>query len=63
MCPYFVCCNDYGLCNCYHEGLMCPSIYERENFCCAVFNACPYYKKEDTLLKDNSLEIEEVSKR
>jgi len=43
MCTYFIFSKIQSLCACHPEGIFCPSIQERENFCFNKFADCPYF--------------------
>jgi hypothetical protein len=43
MCIYFIFSKIQSLCACHPEGIFCPSIQERENFCFANFKDCTYF--------------------
>ncbi len=43
MCPCLSSKNKYAICRMYDEGLMVPSLFERENYCFAVYELCPFF--------------------
>ena len=43
MCPCITSKNKYAICNRYHLSLMCPSVFERENYCFSLYELCPLF--------------------
>jgi hypothetical protein len=43
MCPNYFASNRQSLCLCHPDGLMCPSVREREFLCTARFESCSVY--------------------
>jgi hypothetical protein len=56
VCPCLSSKSKYALCRRYTDGLMVPSVFERENYCFALYELCPLFclhgKQEDMVLKD-----------
>ena len=43
MCPCITSKSKYAICNRCHLGLMCPSVFERENYCFSLYELCPLF--------------------
>jgi len=43
MCPCMSSRSIYAVCGKYEEGLMVPSVFERENYCLAIYELCPIF--------------------
>jgi hypothetical protein len=43
MCPYLSSRSKYAICSCFSDGLMVPSVFERENYCLALYGLCPLF--------------------
>lgn len=57
-CPYYRCSQLQSLCSCYSNGLMCPSLQERQDYCLGEFNKCLYYQDTEQSFKNiNILEV------
>jgi|GEM_PF-5331935 len=63
MCPCISSMSEYATCGKSEEGLMSPSVYERENYCFGLYELCPlFYKIEaDEVRTDISAWLDPVS--
>ena len=43
MCPCLSSKSKYALCGRFNDGLMVPSVFERENYCLALYELCPLF--------------------
>lgn len=43
MCPCLSSKSRYALCRRFADGLMVPSLFERENYCFALYELCPLF--------------------
>ena len=43
MCPCISSKSEYATCGKSEEGLMSPSVYERENYCFGLYELCPLF--------------------
>lgn len=43
MCPCLSSKSKYATCRRYEDGLMVPSVFERENYCLALYELCPLF--------------------
>ena len=43
MCPCISSKSEYATCHRSDDGLMSPSIYERENYCFDLYELCPLF--------------------
>ncbi|MDD5155962.1 MAG: hypothetical protein PHF11_05730 [Candidatus Omnitrophica bacterium] len=43
MCPCLSSKSKYAICCRFSEGLMVPSLFERENYCLALYELCPLF--------------------
>ncbi len=53
MCPCLSSKNKYAICGRFEDGLMVPSIFERENYCFGLYELCPIFfsDKKDTFFE------------
>ncbi len=56
MCPCLSSKSKYAICCCFREGLMVPSLFERENYCFSLYELCPIFSSE---VKDDHICIKE----
>jgi hypothetical protein len=45
MCPCISSKSEYATCGKSAEGMMSPSVYERENYCFGLYELCPLFYK------------------
>ena len=45
MCPCLSSKSKYALCGLFADGLMVPSLFERENYCFALYELCPLFTR------------------
>ena len=43
MCPCLSSKSEYATCSRSNDGLMSPSLYERENYCLDLYELCPLF--------------------
>ncbi|MFA5362842.1 MAG: hypothetical protein WC335_06330 [Candidatus Omnitrophota bacterium] len=43
MCPCLSSKSRYATCGRFEDGLMVPSVFERENYCFALYELCPLF--------------------
>lgn len=43
MCPCLSSRSNYATCGRFTDGLMVPSVFERENYCLAIYELCPLF--------------------
>ena len=43
MCPCLSSKSKYALCGRFNDGLMVPSVFERENYCLTLYELCPLF--------------------
>ena len=43
MCPCISSKSEYATCGKSEEGMMSPSVYERENYCFGLYELCPLF--------------------
>jgi hypothetical protein len=43
MCPCLSSKSEYATCSRSKDGLMAPSLYERENYCLDLYELCPLF--------------------
>lgn len=43
MCPILSSKSKYATCGRFADGLMVPSLFERENYCLALYELCPLF--------------------
>jgi hypothetical protein len=43
MCPCLSSTSKYAICSRFIHGLMVPSVFERENYCLALYELCPLF--------------------
>jgi len=43
MCPCLGSKSKYATCGHFESGLMVPSVFERENYCLALYELCPLF--------------------
>ena len=43
MCPCMSSRSIYAVCGKHEEGLMVPSVFERENYCYGIYELCPIF--------------------
>jgi len=43
MCPCLSSKSNYAICGRFKGGLMVPSVFERENYCFALYELCPLF--------------------
>lgn len=46
MCPCLSSKSKYAVCGRFEDGLMVPSVFERENYCLALYELCPLFSSE-----------------
>jgi hypothetical protein len=56
MCPCLSSKSKYAVCRRFIDGLMIPSLFERENYCFALYELCPLFsphvKYDDIVIKE-----------
>jgi hypothetical protein len=61
MCPCLSSRSKYAICSRFTDGLMAPSVFERENYCLALYELCPLFsctiKDEDSNTKERAYEL------
>jgi hypothetical protein len=57
MCPCLSSKSRYAICRRFTDGLMVPSIFERENYCFALYELCPLFSLH---VKYNDIVIKEI---
>jgi hypothetical protein len=59
MCPCLSSRSKYAICSRFTDGLMVPSVFERENYCLALYELCPLFtsKYDYTDVKEISCEL------
>jgi len=61
MCPCLSSRSNYATCSRFTDGLMVPSVFERENYCLALYKLCPlftyYIKLEGANIKERECEL------
>jgi hypothetical protein len=45
-CPCISSKSPYAICGHFQEGLMVPSLFERENYCFALYELCPIFRQD-----------------
>jgi hypothetical protein len=43
ICPCLSSRSKYATCGRYSDGLMAPSVFERQNYCFALYELCPVF--------------------
>lgn len=43
MCPCISSKSIYATCNRHESGLVCPTIFERDNYCFSLYELCPVF--------------------
>ncbi|MBN3040363.1 MAG: hypothetical protein JW867_04485 [Candidatus Omnitrophica bacterium] len=43
MCPCLSSKSKYATCGKFRDGLMVPSVFERENYCFSLYELCPLF--------------------
>ena len=43
MCPCLSSKSKYAICGRFQDGLMVPSVFERENYCLGLYELCPLF--------------------
>jgi len=56
MCPCLSSKSKYATCRHFEEGLMVPSVFERENYCFTLYELCPIFTSN---LKNDCMDIRE----
>jgi hypothetical protein len=56
MCPCLSSKSKYATCGHFEGGLMVPSVFERENYCFALYELCPQFASH---VKYDYIEIKE----
>jgi hypothetical protein len=46
MCPCLSSKSKYAMCGRFTEGLMVPSVFERENYCFGLYELCPFFASD-----------------
>lgn len=55
MCPCLSSKSEYATCSRTEDGLMSPSLYERENYCLDLYELCPlFYKARSGMIEEVS---------
>jgi len=61
MCPCLSSKSKYATCSRFEDGLMVPSVFERENYCLALYELCPLFtsdiKREYIDIKEKDCEL------
>lgn len=61
MCPCLSSKSNYAICGRFPDGLMVPSVFERENYCLAIYELCPLFtlgiKHEYFEIKERDCEL------
>jgi len=57
ICPCLSSRSEYATCGRYLEGLMVPSVFERDNYCFGIYELCPLFNNPVT--QDICADIEE----
>ena len=45
MCPCISSKSEYAICNKSEDGLLSPSVCDRENYCFGLYELCPVFSK------------------
>lgn len=56
MCPCLSSKSKYATCSRFKDGLMVPSVFERENYCLALYELCPLFTSD---IKHEYIDIKE----
>jgi len=61
VCPCLSSRSKYAICKRFTDGLMVPSVFERENYCFDLYELCPLFsfdiKHEDISIKEREGEL------
>jgi len=59
MCPFFVVSIRQDLCNCHLNGLYCPSLQMRNEYCFLNYINCKHYQKRSVPSHDFSANLDD----
>ena len=54
MCPCLSSKSEYATCSRSNDGLVSPSLYERENYCLDLYELCPLFYNTRTDVEERS---------